>query len=97
MTRPPPISTRTDTLVPYTTLFRSPVHLDEHRDELVHRGLRLGRVVPLDVRRADGLAHGALDETHAALPAGPLLGGAGEGAAVEVEVDRKSTRLNSSH
>src|SRR3546814_3170167 len=29
MIRRPPRSTRTDTLVPYTTLFRSPVHLFE--------------------------------------------------------------------
>src|SRR3546814_11431497 len=33
MRRRPPGSTRTDTLFPYTTLFRSPRHGDQHRDE----------------------------------------------------------------
>src|SRR3546814_19403631 len=32
MTRPPPRSTRTDTLFPYTTLFRSTVGADQPRD-----------------------------------------------------------------
>src|SRR3546814_5835091 len=30
MKRPPPRSTRTDTLFPYTTLFRSALHLQRH-------------------------------------------------------------------
>src|SRR3546814_10015341 len=43
MIRRPPRSTRTDTLFPYTTLFRSPERLVEHLTELVQlaRGLRL--------------------------------------------------------
>src|SRR3546814_1513244 len=50
MIRRPPRSTRTDTLLPYTTLFRS----REHR----HRLLGLDRRVLGDVEREGGLAHG---------------------------------------
>ena len=42
--------------------------------------------MPGDVLAADGLPQRALDERDAALPARPQLGGAVEGAAVEVEV-----------
>src|SRR3546814_2424531 len=34
MIRRPPRSTRTDTLLPYTTLFRSPFHPQRHGDEV---------------------------------------------------------------
>src|SRR3546814_9374214 len=37
MIRRPPRSTRTDTLFPYTTLFRSPVGLAGQRHEAAHR------------------------------------------------------------
>src|SRR3546814_1881617 len=37
MTRRPPRSTRTDTLFPYTTLFRSHRHVDDVRLDLRHR------------------------------------------------------------
>ena len=55
-------------------------------DQVVH--LRLGgrREVPGDVLLADRLADRALDQADPALPAGAQLGGAVEGAAVEVEV-----------
>src|SRR3546814_20654125 len=53
MHRPPPISTRTDTLLPYTTLFRSPAwragrgrvlpRTDEHRAERSSRPVAGGR------------------------------------------------------
>src|SRR3546814_16055501 len=90
MIRRPPRSTRTDTLFPYTTLFRS------HQD--LARELAVG-------------AGGAHDERHAQalFPAGrgDALGhgvAAQDAAAVDVHqdgvdrrVDRKSTRLNSSH
>src|SRR3546814_11186469 len=57
MTLRPPISTRTDTLVPYTTLFRSPVHEDRHarrRAAFRHRadsGLTAGAFTPGAGRR----------------------------------------------
>ena len=55
-------------------------------DQLVHQRLGARREVPGDVLLADGLADRALDQRDAALPAGAQLGGAVEGAAVEVEV-----------
>src|SRR5256885_11976625 len=81
MIRRPPRST----LFPYTTLFRSP-----------------GRVAPFIL--ADG-ADAAFGEGMAALAVGDRLHGRGQGTgqlprAVLValqQVDRKSTRLNSSH
>src|SRR3546814_4402817 len=57
MIRRPPRSTRTDTLFPYTTLFRSPPHDDtghtwHHPDavlfDLVKNGLIPGRTAPSD-------------------------------------------------
>src|SRR3546814_13069765 len=55
MIRRPPISTRTDTLFPYTTLFRSPVHRDLAAGQpalgqlphlaYVHRRVSTGRAV----------------------------------------------------
>src|SRR3546814_2291508 len=57
MIRRPPRSTRTDTLVPYTTLFRSAFHADSRRngaDQIVHL---LGMAVIVDVdHAADGEA-----------------------------------------
>src|SRR3712207_7741826 len=89
MIRRPPRST----LFPYTTLFRS-------LGRLVHepaRRLRLGRIHPHVKRRVDGVREAALravdlhardaeiEEDRVGLDA--VLG----------ELDRKSTRLNSSH
>src|SRR3546814_12854521 len=97
MTRPPPRSTRTDTLFPYTTLFRSVV---------ARPGRKLGGDVgaAFEIQRARA---GHLDR-----PANPVgmvgcrLQRAHAVAAVEQQAefrlpardpDRKSTRLNSSH
>src|SRR3546814_14566649 len=99
MIRRPPISTRTDTLFPYTALFRSP-------DEAVLRQPRLRRGPPrlhgeaqAELRRSLSDAVRTRRQGAAARP-GDLVGGrhcggrrrrgAGGG-------DRKSTRLNSSH
>ena len=65
---------------------RAAVGLEQVGHELVHLLLGARREVPLDVLPADGLADGALHERHPTLPAGPQLGGAAEGPAVEVEV-----------
>src|SRR3546814_7278482 len=100
MMRRPPRSTRTDTLCPYTTLFRSPrrrgriEHVDlDHPAETV--GLvRLGVHIEALVVLRPGVP--ALADGVALVVA--LLGMAVEGAGeVAVKVDRKSTRLNSSH
>src|SRR3546814_19067376 len=79
MIRLPPRSTRTDTLFPYTTLFRSHGREPQHRgiaDRRIDREPRQDQEIGLAVRR----------RPHAA----PRRD-------VEVEADRKSTRLNSSH
>src|SRR3546814_12710141 len=64
MIRRPPRSTRTDTLFPYTTLFRScrPTQLLHPEDTAGHRPWRRYRAEP-DVRRTRGLS----------LQAGPIL------------------------
>src|SRR3546814_11424576 len=98
MIRPPPRSTRTDTLLPYTTLFRS-VPAPAHAAGAVPAGLH--RLREADGRqqlpgRADRQAEGEGIDLGAAM-------GHPQGAAAELRPgggelrDRKSTRLNSSH
>src|SRR3546814_14276599 len=97
MIRRPPRSTRTDTLFPYTTLFRS--HRMMEADWIVRIGnartrLRIGErgkvrelLTPArrHFRREPGLVIGEVQERRAAAPF------------LAHEQDRKSTRLNSSH
>src|SRR3546814_1761809 len=132
MIRRPPRSTRTDTLFPYTTLFRSPAAVIVgalRRVEIAVIALGVG-VPDIDDRAGDGLALGVADlavhHQHLALVAAVVqarftfgerragnverpLDGAGRalldaarlvgeiGMDVEEALDRKSTRLNSSH
>src|SRR3546814_20237359 len=89
MIRRPPGSTRTDSLVPYTSLFRSP--LLQPGPE--HPALRDGEPVgPRHLRRP---AH----DPRRVRGAHATLGGSRHAQATDRlrEVDRKSTRLNSSH
>src|SRR3546814_14994792 len=111
MSRRPPRSTRTDTLFPYTTLFRS------------HARHRIGVELPRDVldRAADGVAavkralrtaqhldalhivdveHGGLRtvEVHVVeIEADAGLEARDRVLLADAAKDRKSTRLNSSH
>src|SRR3546814_13026937 len=99
MIQRPPISTCTDTLFPYTTLFRSagrgaglyrvPVSLRSARHALVDAVLEQhSQQLRLPQRmRADAASLG-----RCAVPSGRPQGVQGSGAE-----DRKSTRLNSSH
>src|SRR3546814_17469987 len=103
MIRRPPISTRTDTLFPYTTLFRS--HSDAMKAERAHfgperTGKHIGHVDfcgdrgdPVDgearCRFADRIRDIAKCEIQA-------IGGRGSAVHIALQ-DRKSTRLNSSH
>src|SRR3546814_18009193 len=97
MIRRPPRSTRTDTLFPYTTLFRS-----AHDEELGRQVAAEGVPAP-DHGAEEVLQHGPHrhDQQHRG-DDGQGLGPVGD-RAVEVVVnadegiDRKSTRLNSSH
>src|SRR3546814_20182189 len=98
MRRRPPGSTRTDTLFPYTTLFRSDemekgafpalIHCFTASAQFAGRVLELGLSISISgivtFKNAAEL-QGVAKE----IPAGRLL--------VETDRDRKSTRLNSSH
>src|SRR3546814_8487746 len=105
MIRRPPRSTRTDTLFPYTTLFRS------------HPDIRISLDTGTALARFDdggpdlALRHGpghwpGLKARHlmddalfpVAAPSLPVVDGiAGPGDLLAFPLDRKSTRLNSSH
>src|SRR3546814_19135704 len=84
MIRRPPRSTRTDTLFPYTPLFRSQDMREERWETL-----------KADERRQKG-ASSALDHVALALPA-LLRAQKLQKRAARTGLDRKSTRLNSSH
>src|SRR3546814_4465391 len=105
MIRRPPRSTRTDTLFPYTTLFRSRnppdlVLVEAERHQFTHRLLRLGeRGGHCDVE-VEALGHlrpgRELRTAHGGVAA---RGHLAQLVAVDGDLleDRKSTRLNSSH
>src|SRR3546814_18900389 len=93
MIRRPPRSTRTDTLFPYTTLFRSALpyrvlarkYRPQSFDELIGQDAMV-RTLGNAIQR-DRLAHAFL-----------LTGVRGVGKTSTARlIDRKSTRLNSSH
>src|SRR3546814_15067507 len=100
MIRRPPRSTRTDTLFPYTTLFRS---LLGHRilgPYLI--GIQTGRGIPLRAKIITLIflwATLAVSAWHVPLPwVRLLLLLPGMGVTIYLlRIDRKSTRLNSSH
>src|SRR3546814_6032697 len=102
MIRRPPRSTRTDTLFPYTTLFRSAVGADEGMDLAGPHGEvdavgRLQRAEGLvqALQRKHGVSHGApsrpADRRRRRARTAPPPAGRARAR------DRKSTRLNSSH
>src|SRR3546814_15654426 len=98
MRRRPPRSTRTDTLFPYTTLFRSPDQWEEplvDLTEFIGAVNRLKQALP--VLNQEGPQIRATRP--GVLPVG-LLRRAEDGAErclTLINPDRKSTRLNSSH
>src|SRR3546814_8871016 len=100
MKRRPPRSTRTDTLFPYTTLFRS---ADRPGDHPVPRSAGRGRgKIPEPAEGADSAGRGDDGRggglTSAACGAQPTVPAKGHGGrAGKGGGDRKSTRLNSSH
>src|SRR3546814_5474243 len=105
MIRRPPRSTRTDTLFPYTTLFRSCHSVLTHYG---HSAIGDQHLTEYSVE-----AHGltkyfegftAVDHVSLEVPAGSIYGvlgpnGAGKTTTLRMMlgIDRKSTRLNSSH
>src|SRR3546814_13549421 len=101
MIRRPPRSTRTDTLFPYTTLFRSDQRNNKFAIDFFGSELARNRRIGADsfpeqpvaglqdgVGRGDRLLDAALD---ADVESDPFARNA------EGQLDRKSTRLNSSH
>src|SRR3546814_2383737 len=94
MNRPPPESTRTDTLFPSTTLFRSEARTGTERE-----GAGLRRAVDRAIRGRR--AAGADTAGRRILPLGQAVDLVVEQHDLAIEIaadqDRKSTRLNSSH
>src|SRR3546814_15162310 len=92
MNRRPPRSTRTDTLFPYTTLFRSSLFTEtifENRYMHVPELARMG--CDIDVRGRSAVVRGVDHLVGAPVMATDLR------ASISLIIDRKSTRLNSSH
>src|SRR3546814_1105493 len=102
MIRRPPRSTRTDTLVPYTTLFRSAVvRLAVEGETQIVPDVVVAGIDQRVVRQFRELAGEGLVKL-ARMAAVVAVAGAGveQGVAAEQRrpvADRKSTRLNSSH
>src|SRR3546814_11591696 len=98
MIRRPPRSTRTDTLFPYTTLFRSLAMLLPLHDRLEAGADGQGRLAGTGSTAQRQDADLRVEQE---IERDPLLGGSAvdaKGIAVAAhELDRKSTRLNSSH
>src|SRR3546814_15567834 len=99
MIRRPPRSTRTDTLFPYTTLFRS----HEQADEFLTAGIVDEDSSGLTLRGAKMLATSGIMANEVFVSCIQPLGPGDEKYAVSLALpmntpgDRKSTRLNSSH
>src|SRR3546814_3490284 len=113
MIRRPPRSTRTDTLFPYTTLFRSPDRrtshcracgsLHEFGKDYGNGRIVFWRVAGTALDRGAGKIGHMLDHRSShAISISLLAADIGDGRPLgfsrnDVTVDRKSTRLNSSH
>src|SRR3546814_12323095 len=101
MVRPPPRAKRPDTLFPYTTLFRSVelvevfgVEVGADKGEVVIDAVAPGREIdPIEV--ADTLRVNQRRDRPPGYAEGPPLDI--RPVRVQARVDRKSTRLNSSH
>src|SRR3546814_12924503 len=103
----PPRSTRTDTLFPFTTHFRSTmaIRFRFSLQALFVCGLLVGGVLSSEAVHAETTANYGQDQTHwvdpwqaqgeAAVAEAPLM--PRSTVPVLSEQDRKSTRLNSSH
>src|SRR3546814_11040357 len=81
--RRPPRSTRTDTLFPYTTLFRSPRPGRQGTATALMSGLLPRHIEFVEALRSAGLPVSMSEDIDA--------------AKAVTSLDRKSTRLNSSH
>src|SRR3546814_11636140 len=104
MKRRPPISTRTDTLFPYTTLFRSDEDAAKRVESwikaarkggatLLAGGAREGNMLPATL--LENVPHDA--DLYRKEAFGPVAGMESFDDFDDALADRKSTRLNSSH
>src|SRR3546814_11704644 len=100
MIRPPPRSTPTATLFPYTTLFRS-VDVTHDQVEAMTMGDRVAVMNKGELQQVDtplALYDTPVNRFVAGFIGSPAMNFLeGESTAAGVLVDRKSTRLNSSH
>src|SRR3546814_20979294 len=98
MIRPPPRITRTDTLFPYTTLFRTKIARVRESVYLTRSGLVSNEAIPVDVLISPEQVVTnyikRLIEHPGSLQVIDFAGGKAQLVAVR---DRKRTRLNSSH
>src|SRR3546814_10438329 len=98
MIRRPPRSTRTDTLFPYTTLFRSQRERQEHLPAQTHQLVvavaRHGGAHPDEDEQQDEDLQAKPDDARNPVERRDVEG---RQPAPEEQEDRKSTRLNSSH
>src|SRR3546814_18742904 len=100
MERRPPRSTRTDTLFPYTTLFRSVIYRQGSRRAAITRILKNGwfERFARKERLTDSGLRDAVQRAESGLVDADLGGGViKQRVARPGKGDRKSTRLNSSH
>src|SRR3546814_19228467 len=97
MIRRPPRSTRTDTLFPYTTLFRSPVRTQIA--QVLAGGDLLAETGQVPFRRLDTAGLAGLDQAGGGRVGDHVADkrATGPDPAGARQPDRKSTRLNSSH
>src|SRR3546814_13599564 len=97
MIRLPTRSTRTDTLFPYTTLFRSDARPGPVAVCVVQQGSGHPVGHRREERRFDSFALAGLFAFVQRLEHGGVSEHAGRTSQAETPIDRKSTRLNSSH
>src|SRR3546814_14667748 len=100
MQQPQPRHTRTNPLVPYTTLYRSEhIHGDEARQQGLQETIADAQPRLEQRRKEDGVRQDALRDAEAALADWQQRQDmhAREQAEAARAGDRKSTRLNSSH
>src|SRR3546814_3231584 len=111
MIRRPPRSTRTDTLFPYTTLFRSIGLVSENGDQLDNLELNVGVVGPwsladktqieyhklIDVQVPEGWENQLENEPGVVLYYERKWRNIWDVDFGDLAINRKSTRLNSSH
>src|SRR3546814_18237725 len=100
MFRRPPRATRTYTLFPYTTLFRSVRRAGAyHAGDLFGQGARNGapRIAIVEVVERRRTTDQRLGSGKARLVRGIIGGQQQIGFGQVLKIDRKSTRLNSSH